>query len=432
MARLGPFESAPWLAVGVSGGADSLALALLAGDWARERGGRILALTVDHGLRAGSAQEAAGVGSWLAAHGIAHRILRWEGEKPLSRIQEAARAARHRLLAEACAAEGILHLALAHHRDDQAETVLLRLARGSGIDGLAAMAPVRAEGAVRLIRPLLEVPHDRLVATCRARGQEWVEDPSNRNPAFARARLRAVGSVLAAEGLDAGRLARTARRAARARAALEEAAAALLAVAAEVRPEGWLLLDPRALERAPDEVALRALGTCLRTVGGTAYPPRDEALERLLSDVAEGAGRTLAGCRVLRHRGKLLVAREPELVADRIDIMPGGGVLWDRRFTVRLAPERVAGLTVARLGEDGWRCVVGWRPEARRLALHEAVRASLPGLWDGERLVAAPLPGAGPYAGGPGEPFADAAAFTPRVPLGVPAFTVVSEGRGII
>ncbi|NUB15861.1 tRNA lysidine(34) synthetase TilS, partial [Azospirillum brasilense] len=253
MDRLGGFEAKPRVAVGVSGGADSLGLALLVQRWAAERAGDVLALIVDHGLRAESAAEAARVGGWLQARGIAHAILRWDGEKPPTGIQEAARAARHRLLAERCREEGILHLALAHHRDDQAETVLLRFGRGSGVDGLAAMAPVRAGGAVRVIRPLLDLPHDRLVVTCRAFGQEWIEDPSNRNPRFARARLRAAEEALAAEGLDAPRLTDLARRAARARNPLEAGTAALLAEAVEALPEAWLGRAPRPCLKGPGE-----------------------------------------------------------------------------------------------------------------------------------------------------------------------------------
>ncbi|WP_244434174.1 tRNA lysidine(34) synthetase TilS, partial [Azospirillum sp. B506] len=196
LAAIGGFEPAPAVAVGVSGGGDSVALVLLLRHWVAERGGTLLALTVDHGLRPESGDEAAAVGQAMARLGVPHRVLRWEGTKPSAGVQAAARTARHRLLGAACAGAGILHLALAHHRDDQAETVLLRLARGSGIDGLAGMAPVRADGAVRVIRPLLGFSHDRLLATCRAEGVDWIEDPSNHNPRFARARLRAARALL--------------------------------------------------------------------------------------------------------------------------------------------------------------------------------------------------------------------------------------------
>ncbi|WP_353859152.1 tRNA lysidine(34) synthetase TilS [Azospirillum formosense] len=430
MDRLGGFEARPRVAVGVSGGADSLGLALLVQTWAAERGGDALALIVDHGLRAESAAEAARVGGWLQARGIAHAILRWDGEKPATGIQEAARAARHRLLSERCREEGILHLALAHHRDDQAETVLLRFARGSGIDGLAGMAPVRAGGAARVIRPLLDLSHDRLVATCRAFGQEWIEDPSNRNPRFARARLRAAGEALAAEGLDAPRLADLARRAARARNALEAGTAALLAEAVEVHPEGWLRLDPTPLLGAPEEIGLRALARCIAAIGGAAYPPRDEAAERLLADIAGGRfrGRTLGGCRIVPLRGLLMIAREPVGVTEWLDLTPGGEVWWDRRFAVRLGPGANGAVSVAKLGRDGWQTVRSAGPDSGRIALPEPVRETLPALWDGNGLAVVPHLG----FRRPGFPLSAVALHAPGVVLAGPAFPVVSDRVGII
>jgi len=163
MEGFAPFEARPAIAVAVSGGPDSLALLLLTDRWVRERGGAAIALTVDHGLRPDSASEAALVGAWVKSRGIAHQVLSWTGDKPLTGIQAAARRARYRLLTEACAARGILHLAFAHHADDQAETVLFRKERGSGPAGLAGMAASRSLGAVRMIRPLLGWPKSALV-----------------------------------------------------------------------------------------------------------------------------------------------------------------------------------------------------------------------------------------------------------------------------
>ncbi|WP_029010381.1 tRNA lysidine(34) synthetase TilS [Azospirillum halopraeferens] len=430
LARIGGFEARPRLAVGVSGGADSLALTVLAQRWAAARGGAVLALTVDHGLRAGSAEEAVRVAGWMAAHGIAHATLRWQGGKPAAGIQDAARTARRRLLTERCRDEGILHLLLAHHRDDQAETVLLRLSRGSGIDGLAGMAPLRWEGPVRVVRPLLDVPRTSLEATCRAFGQPWIEDPSNRSAAYARGRLRAVAPLLSAEGLSADRLCDTARRAARARRALEEATAVLLADAAEVFPEGWLRLDTATLAAAPDEVGLRALSAAVACVGGAPYPPRAERLERLYAEIAGGlpAGRTLAGCIVLSHRGKTVIAREPRATAGAVPARPGEVVLWDDRFRVVLSPDAPPGLTVACSGTAGWRAARALRPEVERLALPGAVRVTLPALWDAEGVVAVPSVGVrrGPLN------WTAHVAFTPRMPLGGPAFPVVKDGSGII
>lgn len=430
MDRLGGFETRPRVAVGVSGGADSLGLVLLAQSWAVERGGDALALIVDHGLRAESAAEAALVGGWLQARSIAHAVLRWDGEKPATGIQEAARAARHRLLAERCREEGVLHLALAHHRDDQAETVLLRFARGSGIDGLAGMAPVRAGGAVRVIRPLLDLPHERLLATCRAFGQEWIEDPSNRNPRFARARLRATGEALAAEGMDAPRLAGLARRAARARNALEAGTAALLAEAAEVHPEGWLRLDPKPLLGASEELGLRALVRCIAVIGGAPYPPKDEAAERLFAEIAaeDFQGRTLGGCRILPRKGHLVIAREPVGVTERLALTPGGEVWWDRRFAVRLGPGAGGAVTVAKLGREGWQRVRSAGPDSGRTGLPEPVHETLPALWDGNGLAAVPHLG----FSRPGFPLSAVALHAPGVVMASPAFPVVSDRVGII
>src|SRR5437763_667593 len=187
---IGGFEAPPLIAVAVSGGPDSMALSLLAARWARQRGGEAWGLTVDHGLRPESGAEARTVAGWLAARAIPHVTLAWTGAKPTSGIQEAAREARYRLLAEWCRTHRVLHLLTAHHREDQAETYAIRRRAGSGPDGLAAMSVVRELSGCRLVRPLLAVPRARLAALLAAEGQPFLRDPSNTNPAFERARLR--------------------------------------------------------------------------------------------------------------------------------------------------------------------------------------------------------------------------------------------------
>lgn len=430
MAALDGFEPSPAVAVGLSGGGDSLALLLLLRHWVAERGGSLLALTVDHGLRAESADEAAAVGQAMARLGVPHRVLRWEGDKPAAGLQAAARAARHRLLSDACVEAGILHLALAHHRDDQAETVLLRLARGSGTDGLAGMTAVRADGAVRVIRPLLGFSHDRLLATCRAAGLDWVEDPSNHNPRFARARLRAARDLLGGEGLDGDRLCEVARRAGRARAALEQATAELLAQAATIHPEGWITLTWAPLLAAPEEIALRALAQALAAVGGPG-PVRDEALERLLGSLAEGRGGTLGGCVVRMRRGAVMVAREPA-AAERLSVPPGGRVLWDGRFELRLSNRWQQPVEVKALGAAGWRERAGWDGYSGVSDLPVPVRESLPSLWLGMEMLAIPMIGGAYGFDADGQDTMDRAIFRPISPLGRPAFTVVSDRRDII
>ncbi len=350
MQAVGPFESRPRVAVAVSGGSDSMALALLAAGWAARRGGAITAITVDHGLRPEAAAEARQVGRWLRARGITHRILRWrppDGALP-GGLQAAARAARYGLLTDWCRRQGVMHLALAHQQEDQAETLLLRLARGSGLDGLAAMAPIAERAGVRLIRPLLAVPRARLRATLAEAQQTWIDDPSNDDPAHARIRLRRLLPALAAEGLDAARLAATAAHLARARSAIDDAVAALLAEAAAIFPAGYVRLDAAAMKAAPAEVSLRALARCLMVVGGSAYVPRLDRLERLHGKVRAGAlggGATLAGCLVVPRGGAVLICREPNMAAEETVIAPRrdgavGRTLPDRADAARLGRPR--------------------------------------------------------------------------------------------
>lgn len=411
MAALGPFEPRPHVAAAVSGGPDSLALTVLLQDWLAPRGGRLTAFTVDHGLRSGSAAEAAGVGREMKRLGIAHRVLSWEGQKlpksPGASRQAAARAARYRLLLEACEAVGIFHLALAHHLEDQAETFLLRLGRGSGLDGLAAMAPVSETSGLRLLRPLLEVPKARLQATLEARRLAWVEDPSNDDCAFARVRLRRLLPELAGEGMTPARLGSASQHLGRARAALESDVAAVLARAVRPDPAGFLDLDPAALAGASEEVSLRALARCLMAVGGRDYTPRLERLERLHAALAAGLARpvTLGGCRVVPRqavpgKARWLIVREAGRT-QAAALSPGGRLLWDGRFEVVLARGAGAGggkksgeLTVGPLGTAGWRALAAALENAgfgaRTARIPVAARGALPALRDAAGLAAVP------------------------------------------
>ncbi len=398
MARLGPFEPQAHVAAAVSGGADSLALAVLLRDWARMQGFQVTALVVDHGLRDGAAAEARQTVKVLAGLGLSGRLLRVPGPRPAANVQAWARSARYRLMTDWCARRGVLHLVLGHHRDDQAETLLLRLGRGSGLDGLAGMAPVVELGEVRLLRPLLDVSRAALEATVRARGLTWIDDPSNRDRAHGRVRIRQLTEVLAGEGLTAQRLAATARHLARARAAVEAMIAELMARAARPDPAGFLWLDPEVLGRAPTEVRLRALTRCLMMVGGADYAPRLASLMRLDGRLLAGlrAGATLGGCRILPRKGRLLVVREPA-AAPQVQVEPGQRLHWDGRFEIRLRrPKSVArsrGLTIGPLGATGWADLVGRSGEARRGPLPAAAGASIPALFDRRGLREVPLLG---------------------------------------
>jgi tRNA(Ile)-lysidine synthase len=419
MARFAPFEPSPQLAVAVSGGADSMALTLLAHDWAQANGGAVTALTVDHRLRAESAAEAAQVGAWLAQRGIAHRILTRPTEPSgTGGIQAAARAARYALLEEWCRANGVLHLIVAHHRDDQAETLLLRLGRGSGLEGLAAMAGLLERPNCRLLRPLLGVAGGRLAATLVAMAQPWIEDPSNHDRAYARVQLREIAPVLAKSGLTPARLAATAARLGTARAALAAEVTALAAVAVELHPAGFARLNQARLMAAPVAIGRRTLAAVLGTVGGTPFAPRSIRLDRLYRELSEGlrSGRTLGGCRLLPHRSGFLVCREPAAMAASVAASPGTTVHWDGRFRLRLAPEAPQGLSLGALGAAALEAAG---------AVPGAVRPSLAVLRDEKAVVAVPAVGylrADIRGSWPG---ASSLSFRPTRPLTSASFTVV-------
>jgi tRNA(Ile)-lysidine synthase len=285
MAPFAPFESRPALAVAVSGGRDSLALALLAHEWAGERGGRALALTVDHGLRPESATEARTTGALLRRHGIEVEILRWTGDKPGRGIQQAAREARYRLLLQACVRRGILHLLLAHHADDQNETVAMRAARDSGPDGLAGMAALVEHRDARLLRPLLPVTRARLTATLLSRGIPWIDDPSNTDPRFERARLRRMPRDLATPGRQAG-----SRRTA-CEVGLAKAAVDLL----QFDPDGRVAFDQTAFRRLSRDTADRLLSRLVQALGGGDHPPRRARRERAVARLSRAEDRGKSG-----------------------------------------------------------------------------------------------------------------------------------------
>jgi len=390
MRALGPFEPRPHVAVGCSGGGDSMALTLLLAQWAEAREGRVTALIVDHRLRPESTAEAEQAAGRLAARGIEARVLSGPGRPVSGNLQAAARDLRHSLMRAACVEAGILHLALAHNREDQAETVLLRLARGSGVDGLAAMAPVAERADLRLIRPVLDVPRARLRATLRAMDQPWIEDPSNEAATFARVRFRRLAPELAAEGLTSGRLAATASLLGRARAALETEAAAVVARCMRVYPAGYGEIDPLALRQTSPEIALRCLSRALTCISGGIHPPRLERLERLYGALMDPGkpfnGRTLGGCRILMKRNKVLICRELRAVSGPSSAQDE--IMWDGRFRIRLRSTQ--GLRVRRLGQDGWRMVSAQDPGLRKCRIPAPVRPSLPAVWGLDDVVVVP------------------------------------------
>jgi tRNA(Ile)-lysidine synthase len=262
-----PLGRARTLLIAVSGGPDSTALLLMADEWARRRGRtRIEAATVDHGLRPESAAEAKAVAALCARLGVNHRILQWKGAKPASRLQEHAREARYRLLVDHAKAIGADALLTAHHADDQAETVLFRLLRGSGVAGLRGMELTTTRGGMTIARPLIGLKKRDLIAFAKARGASFVDDPSNADPRFARTRLRALLARLGEEGLDAEALDLLARRAGETEQALAHLTAEVDARLGADEAQGDSL-DARALYGAPIAIVQRILTRRIAATG---------------------------------------------------------------------------------------------------------------------------------------------------------------------
>ncbi|RXH01321.1 tRNA lysidine(34) synthetase TilS [Bradyrhizobium zhanjiangense] len=324
-------KAAPALVLAVSGGPDSVALMWLAARWRRSlvRGPQLTVVTVDHGLRPEAAREAREVKRLATELGLPHRTLRWRGAKPKTGLPAAAREARYLLLAQAARAVGASHVLTAHTRDDQAETLLMRMLRGSGLAGLSAMASVSERDGIVLARPLLDVPKAQLIATLKRAKVGFADDPTNRDTAFTRPRLRALLPQLAAEGGDARTLVRLAARLARANAAVE-----VLADGAErflrlrdrdVAPQaGVRSFEASAFAVLPEEVRLRLLLRAIAALGheGPAELGKVETLMSAL-DRAIAAGpraaangrpvlkQTLAGALISLAGGRIHIAPAP-------------------------------------------------------------------------------------------------------------------------
>jgi tRNA(Ile)-lysidine synthase len=313
------WRTAPAIVLAVSGGPDSIALMWLAARWRRavKKGPRLIAVTVDHGLRPEAAREAREVKRLAGTLEVPHRTLRWTGTKPNTGLPAAAREARYHLLAQAARASGATHILTAHTRDDQAETLLMRMLRGSGIAGLAAMTRETDRGGVRLARPLLDVSKSQLVATLKKAGIGFADDPTNRDTAFTRPRLRALMPALADEGGDSRNLARLASRLARANAAIEvlaDGAERYLALQGYDPARGY---DAAAFVALPDEIRLRLLKRAIDRFGheGPAELGKVETLLVALDQAAgAGAGKlrsTLAGALISLDKGRIRVEPAP-------------------------------------------------------------------------------------------------------------------------
>lgn len=368
------------IGVAVSGGGDSVALLLLLHQMAVAQGRVIQAATVDHGLRAEAAAEAAGVADLCAGLGISHRTLRWVWDGQ-GNLPDRARRGRMTLLAAWAHEVGLRDVALGHTSDDQAETLLMRLARGSGVDGLSCMPARRDALGVTWHRPLLAAGRGELRAFLSARGIGWVDDPSNEDPGYDRVKARQALAVLEPLGLTVPVLVQTAERMALARAVLDDAVLALAGRAVTVQA-GDVLIDRRELAQARTETRMRLLSGAMRWITTSDYRPRWQALVAAYDAVCGDRAHALAGCLFLPTKTHLRLTREYQAVRDATSMTDD---LWDGRW--RLNGPHTTLYQVRATGEDGLAQCPDWRAGGLP---HRAAIAT-PSVWDDRLLVAAPL-----------------------------------------
>ncbi len=374
------------LALAVSGGPDSMALAFCVRRWLAEQKDKrtLIAFIVDHDLRHNSAAEAGETQANLARIGIEAEILRWQHSPVVRRLHETARKARRQLLVEACRRHQIPTLMLAHQRDDQAETILMRFAKGSGIDGLSGMRACDNRDGVAIMRPFLNIPKERLVATCVDAGLSFVIDPSNSSEKFARGRLRRVTPLLETEGFTTDRLIGLGARAREAKDAIDHAASMLLRVAARRDDSGTIEINLEHLRSAPTAVAQRALKLCLHHIHPQDYPAQHEAVSRLIEmlrrDQAVPA-QTLYGCLIGKNSNSAWIMREYGSVTEDLPINPGKSVVWDSRWCVTLSEESSKSYIIKPLGNPSHDTLDRLAPGLRRMIPQGRRRACLPALW---------------------------------------------------
>jgi tRNA(Ile)-lysidine synthase len=405
MQTMSPFEEKPTIAVAVSGGADSMALCLLAHEWAKSNNGKIVAITVDHHLRPSSTDEAKSITKWLNEKNIEHHILDWETPQTQG-LEAAARSARYSLLNEFCQQKGILHLMIAHHVDDQAETFLMRIERGSGVYGLSAMSPISYKEHVRYLRPFLSIPRLRLQATCKHFNQEWIEDESNADDKYKRVKFRKLLPSLADTGLNSETIAATAKRMANTREFLEESIASLTAESVFIHPAGFALLNPKKLHSANKEIGQRVLSNIITCIGGNEYPPRFEKTERLYTELCENPddfkGATLSGCSIKPlpknahncitnlanpNDFSIMICKEFAAIPEKQQLQ--NRMLWDNRFVLNTNSEP-PNAHIGAIGQTGWNMI---KQNYDKIPLPKDVIYSLPAIYIKGDMVESPLIG---------------------------------------
>lgn len=358
------------IAVAVSGGADSLALTLLLKTWVQTQGGKLVALTVDHGLRPQATQEAESLQKLLQEQGIEHHILTWQGEKPSTALQEKAREKRYDLLKAYCLEYGYDYLFLGHHQGDQNETYCMRLRQNSGVLGLACMRALSKHQTLTLVRPFLKTTKEQLQQTLKQLNREWVEDPSNQNMAFERVFWRQTLGNLTLS-LDPYQ---------RVRNAYDDWVFRYLKAHANMCDLGYVRLDRKAFDQLPDSFQEILLSFLLQSYGVGRYLPSSKMLKGLVGKIKTPnfSAVTAKGLRISKNKKDLLMIREHRAILDEKDVSDKP-FIWDKRFLIT-PPKNLRG-RIKGIGEKGWLQLLDTNPNFKSLDVPRSVLWSLPALW---------------------------------------------------
>jgi len=336
MANCGRFEKFPIVAVAVSGGSDSMALTLLANEWAKSFGGRVIALTVDHGLRKDSKLEIKLVEKWMDALKIKHCKLKWDRGGKTSAIQQEARVARYNLMEKWCSKYSVLHLLLGHTKGDQAETFMMRRAKGSLVNGLAGMSVIVDRIHCQFLRPLLSFSRSELRVFLKSQLQPWIDDPSNHDLQFERVRWR---QIITQKIVSEKRILDECYNFGQKRLQLKRETSKAIALLVSLKPQGFCNLDKLGFNSLRVDLKFQVLAKILITIGGLCYAPSTIKIENMI--IAMGLGfkksKTLGRCLIYDSNDRYFFFREQRNLPDPLKVNSGQSVFWDGRFLLKFS-----------------------------------------------------------------------------------------------
>lgn len=369
------------IGVAVSGGGDSIALLSAMAQYAERENIELMVITIDHGLRADSQREATVVTDLCLKLGLQHHLEYWSGWDGSGNLQAEARAGRYALMADWAYANQITHIALAHTADDQAETVLMRLARAAGVDGLSAMSRSSMRDGITWVRPFLRTRRATLRLYLQASGRQWIEDPSNNNRQFDRVRMRDALTVLETLGVTVDALCDVAQHQLEARQALDWQSFLIARDLVEIEA-GAVVMTLNRFRAQPVEVKRRLLVHVIKWLTGDGYGPRRDAVGNALDAIATGQTATLAGCQITHAKDQFWVHREHQAVAALESHVSDP---WDDRWHID-GPDDDDEITVRALGFEVLSEIDGWRD----LNVPRAVLAVTPAVWYNDQVLAVP------------------------------------------